>query len=426
MKRHWPILLLLVCAAAFLVGVLQLFKLRFEAGDSYPEYSSLRADPLGTMALYESLEKVPNITVVRDHAASNQLPDGRSTTYLHIAAPTFTWDSLPKELWKEIDNFLISGGRLAITFYPETGWNFWSAGSIPTVTTNKAAGTNAPGTKNPQARRRADLRRQLQGGKEENEVSVEDHWGIHFQHVTLPQGDNDTYKAVEVVNASSLALPRTLDWHSATVFTNLDKAWQTIYSRRKAPVMIERKFGAGSVVMATDSFFLSNEALRKEPHADLLAWIVGPSRHVVFDEAHLGIVEEGGVAVLIRKYRLHGLALGLLILAGLFIWKNSVSLVPPTAAEKSQNYVAGKDATAGFVNLLRRNIQVKDVLNACFAEWTRTLLQGKHYTIAGVDQAQAVLEEENARVPTRRDPVVSYKRICEVLNRPRSNKVSQK
>src|SRR6185295_1625190 len=152
MKRHWPILLLLVCAAAFLVGVLQFFKLRFEAGDSYPEYSSLRADPLGTMALYESLEKVPNITVVRDHAASNQLPDGRSTTYLHIAAPTFTWDSLPKELWKEIDNFLISGGRLAITFYPETGWNFWSAGSIPTVTTNKAAGTNAPGTKNHQAR----------------------------------------------------------------------------------------------------------------------------------------------------------------------------------------------------------------------------------------------------------------------------------
>jgi hypothetical protein len=100
--------------------------------------------------------------------------------------------------------------------------------------------------------------------------------------------------------------------------------------------------------------------------------------------------------------------------------------VPPAASEKSQSYVAGKDATAGFVNLLRRNIQVKDVLNACFAEWTRTLLQGKHYTIAGVDQAQAVLEEENARVPTRRDPVGSYKRICEVLNRPRSNKVSQK
>ena len=44
--------LLLVLAAASLY---QLFALRFEAGDIFPAGSSLRSDPLGSMALYQAL-----------------------------------------------------------------------------------------------------------------------------------------------------------------------------------------------------------------------------------------------------------------------------------------------------------------------------------------------------------------------------------
>src|SRR5712691_320269 len=51
--------------AVFLIGIVELFLLRFEAGDVYPPYSSLRADPIGTKALYESLEKIPGATVAR-------------------------------------------------------------------------------------------------------------------------------------------------------------------------------------------------------------------------------------------------------------------------------------------------------------------------------------------------------------------------
>ena len=42
----------------FGAGVIRLFQLRFEAGDVYPPYSSYRADPLGTRALYQSLENL--------------------------------------------------------------------------------------------------------------------------------------------------------------------------------------------------------------------------------------------------------------------------------------------------------------------------------------------------------------------------------
>ena len=78
MKRHLSILLLLACAAGFAFGLVQLFRLRFAAGDVYPAYSSLRSDPLGTMAFCESLERMPGLSVRRDFNAGNELPDGKA------------------------------------------------------------------------------------------------------------------------------------------------------------------------------------------------------------------------------------------------------------------------------------------------------------------------------------------------------------
>ena len=68
MRRHCYILLLLACTAGFAFGLLHLFKLRFAAGDVYPQYSSLRADPLGAMAFCESLERMPGLSVRRENS----------------------------------------------------------------------------------------------------------------------------------------------------------------------------------------------------------------------------------------------------------------------------------------------------------------------------------------------------------------------
>jgi len=406
MKKHLPIVMILTCAAAFAFGIVQLFKLRFEEGDVYPAYSSLRSDPLGAMGFYESLDKLPGISVRRDHSSANKLPEGRDTSYLHLAARTFEWNSLPEEIWKEIDAFLLNGGRLAITFYPETARPF-----------RPFAGQTQTG--NPTTQKKGGKNKKLRDADRAFELdSLKERWGVEFGYSKLDVGGTDSYEPAEVENQSDLPLPETLAWHSATVFTNLDNAWRTIYARGTNPVVIERRFGKGSVVMATDSYFLSNEALRKDRHADLLAWFVGPNRHVIFDEAHHGIMDSPGVATLIRNYRLHGLAAGLVVLAALFIWKNSLSLVPPHPDEQSGSYVAGKDAAAGFVNLLRRNIPARDVLSVCFAEWTKSLYQGRYYTITAVTQAQAVMEAELKRAQRERDPVKAYQAICRVLKAP--------
>ena len=233
-----------------------------------------------------------------------------------------------------------------------------------------------------------------------------------FAFVPLEKNDSETYEPASVVNKTDLPLPETLAWHSATVLTNLANSWRTIYARGTDPVVVERKFGPGSVVLATDSYFLSNEALRKERHADLLAWLVGPARKIVFDEAHFGIVDTAGVASLIRKYRLHGLAAGLLLLAGLFLWQNAVRFVPPSPEERAPDYVPGKDAAAGFVNLLRRNISPRDVLQTCFVQWQKSFTHGAGPSAARIVQAQAVLDAENALPHRQRDPIRAYQQIC--------------
>ena len=121
------------------------------------------------------------------------------------------------------------------------------------------------------------------------------------------------------------------------------------------------------------------------------------------------------MASLIRKYRLHGLAAGLLVLAGLFVWQNSSRFVPPPPEERAPGYVAGKEAAAGFVNLLRRNVPARDVLKTCFAEWKKSFTHGTRPPNARIIQAEAVLAADSALPQRQRDPVRTYQEICRIL-----------
>lgn len=399
MKKSLPVIFIVLCVATFVVGLIQLFLLRFEAGDVYPAYSSLRADPLGTMALCESLEELPGLSVRRDYSDSNKLPGSPNTTYLQIGAEEYEWQELPVDLFHEIESFATRGGRLAIALAPVMSGNRFA---FPTVTVTNTAGTNAA------ARKR--IRKILeQDTPRVRAASVQERWGLSFEHEALERTDEKLYQSVQVTNATTLRLPARLDWHSGLVFTNLDSKWRVIYARGTNPVVVERQFGQGTIVMATDSYFLSNEAMWKSRHPELLAWFVGPAKHVVFDEAHLGVVDTSGIAVLMRKYRLYGVVGALVLLAGLFIWKNSMSLVPPHLDEAQKDYITGKDAAGGFVNLLRRNIPPAKILDACFEEWTKSLTRATSHTIASVDRASEIMETRG------RDPVEAYQQIAKAL-----------
>ncbi len=389
MKRYVAPFFLIAAAGVLIAGFVWLFEQRFETGDVYPAYSSLRADPLGVMALYESLEKLRGVAVERDYSTQNLLPEGTGTTYLHIAAPIGEWRLLAEQTLVEMERFVSNGGRLVVTMYPVA---------------NKPPAW------------RESLEQNRQSGKEEKPKPTprRERWGIDFEVVDLEQQQGE-YLPVSVENQSGLALPQTLDWHSGIILTNVTADWKPIYSRGSGAVMVERRFGRGAVVIATDSYFLSNEAMQRDRHADLLAWLIGPNRAVVFDEAHLGVTESPGVATLMRRYRLHWFAAALAGLAALFVWKNSVSLLPAREGFRSGNVIAGKDATSGFINLLRRSIPSRDIFTACFTEWKASTSPGS-YSATRLHQAQAMFEAEQSLPVKERKPVNSYRRISKILH----------
>jgi len=358
------------------------------------------------MAFYESLGKVPGISARRDFSAGNRLPEEPHTVYLQAGADDYDWDWVPADLSRELDAFLARGNRLVILLQPQT-WLFEfrddnETNSVKSARAKSEKMTPPKPTKN-----------KTKSNDDDDDVDLPERWGFALNFAKLAQA-GDVYEPARVLNKTDLPLPRTLDWHSGLIFTNLDSAWRVIYARGTNAVLIERQFGKGSVVMATDSYFVSNEAMEKDRHPDLLAWLIGTDKNVVFDESHFGIVQTPGVAMLMRKYRLHGLAVGLLLLAGLFIWKNASSLVPPHAAQTRQDYIAGKDSAAGFVNLLRRSIAPRDLLSVCFAEWEKSAGPAGQFSMRQ-QQAEAVFAAENGLPPKDRNPIATYKKICSIL-----------
>jgi len=387
MRRYLAVILLSALTAILAFEIIRLFQLRYEIGDVYPPYSSLRSDPLGTMALFESLQAVGGLNVQRDLRATNTLPPGEGLTYLHLATTPGAWMEMQEETFREIETFLKAGGRFVLTFYPETK-------RLPERRQPRKEPDDSDGKKKPSAR---------------------ELWGMNVEIRDL-KADGDKFLPEVVQQVAGLSLPQTLTWHSGIVMTDLHPDWKPIYVRGSAPVLVERAIGKGQVVIATDSFFLSNEAMLNDRQSSLLSWVVGPNQQIMFDEAHLGITESPGVATLIRRYRLVWLVAGLLVVAALYVWKNSTSLVPKPQDVVIEAHVEGRDSAAGFVNLLRRNIGTDQVLAVCFAEWRKSAAQGA-LSPAKIAAAESAFETEKSVPKKDQDSVRAYNTISNILRR---------
>jgi hypothetical protein len=149
------------------------------------------------------------------------------------------------------------------------------------------------------------------------------------------------------------------------------KNWEILERDGTRPVVIERAFGKGSVVLVATGRLFDNQSVAEAKQTALLARTIGPHTRIVFDEAHFGIVESGSVVALARRFRLHGLALGLAICAMLFIWKNASSF-PPVSSAPREEKVFGRTSVAGLVTLLRRHIAPERLAAACWQEWLKS------------------------------------------------------
>src|SRR5580704_332532 len=83
--------------AGFVIGIIHLFQLRFNSGDIYPAYSSLRADPLGVKMLYESLDRLPGISVDRFYLPDSKLSGNPRRALVIAGLPGMSLEDMSPE-----------------------------------------------------------------------------------------------------------------------------------------------------------------------------------------------------------------------------------------------------------------------------------------------------------------------------------------
>lgn len=383
----------------FVVGVARLFILRFESGDVYPAYSSLRSDPLGTRALYESLENIDSVMVGRNYRPLESLEFEPDTTFFYFGSSASGNDWVPEKLVKVFDRLTQSGGRLVLTFLPVTKSN-----------------SAAPPRENSDSQRVEGGRGSKDSGPDKL-VSIKKHWGIGLAFKeNLPLKD-DKHLAIEATSTRT-DLPPVISWHTNLYFDLFENVWQPLYSYEGLPLIVERSYGKGSILLCADSFFISNEALWSERHPQLLVWLIGGNSKIIFDETHFGIYKQPSVAQLLRHYRFHWFFAALVVLALLFIWKSTSYFVPPLQNDDlaGADVVSEKDYTQGLIALLRRNIAGSQVLQVCAREWEQTFKKNPRIRAAAFEHVKGIIETESNASKKSKDPVPGYQKICKLIS----------
>lgn len=420
LPRILPILFF-AALVAFLGALLHLIVLRYESPSAYPPYSSMRSDPLGCRVLCESLQSVAGLRVGRHTDRFTKLADGRDTTLFLIGAPV-SRDPLSEV--EAVERFVSEGGRLVIAFHATKPPRHAAA---PAVKRREPENDNGEKDKASEGDKEAETPDpgDTKHGEEESEekpgrsplVSIDDRWGFKSAYEELPKEKREKVgHAMATVVEGRTGLPATLPWYGALYFKDPVEAWRPLYSYEGRTLAMERDWGRGAIVLLSDSYLLSNEAMRKDRHADLLTWLAGTSSSVIFDEAHLGIIERRTILEVAAD---HGLmaALGvLLVAAALFIWRYSTSLVPRREAsleEETEAAARQRDHHAGLVNLLRRAVPESELISVCLAEWLRSYPQEDPATVSRRDSLLG------AFTPGKRTPVNDYRALCEALHQSR-------
>ena len=310
--RFFFIAAAIALAIVFIWGLEQVAVAPLETGEVYPPYSSLRFDPLGARALYESLGEMPDLAVERLYKPRTTL-SGSGAAILVLGVDPASWAEVNEKTIEEYEKLMANGGRLVVAFLP----------------------VRAPA-------------KTFESGK-----SLNSKWDIRL-----------AYRETTGRTSDGKAIPR-----DSALYFIAGPEWKTLGQRDSA--IVERNLGGGTVALVADSFFLSNEGLRQARDAALISRVIGASRRIVFDENHFGVVETGSVTKLMRKYRLEGAVAMLALVAVLFLWRNASSFLPPRETQSS-GPVAGRDSLEGLSALLRRGVPEKDLMNTCFAEWNKT------------------------------------------------------
>jgi hypothetical protein len=386
MSRIAQRIILILALVALVAALARFAQLRFQTGELYPAYSTLRSDPVGAKALFESLRQLENALVRRNVEPLERLKTGRGTTMVFLGID----GSASSELYDVLPQIARNGGRVVVAF-------------------------DARGSRTPGASRKFIVTPPLAKGATNTNVVLRDSpaalLDLDLRMLDLP--DTNRVEAVRV--SENGELPETMLWSGYYQLIPKTNDWEIIYEAKGKPVVLERKLGLGSVVAMADSFLFSNEAMHIARAPAFLLWALGNGQ-ITFDETHLGVHGGSGIAVLMREFRLHGLAAGCLLLVGLWVWRNSAPFVPPPppAQLAVAESIEGKTAREGIVHLLRRNLTDVDVLRAGLEEWAKAHPSNEYWQMVRLNEARK-LAESYGTMPKPRSLAAMQREISKIL-----------
>lgn len=399
-------------------GVWRLFQIRFATGDIYPEYSTLRSDPLGAKAYVESLSAL-GLPVARNYTALNRLRPPAGSRLVFFGVPV-------SGLEERSDG---TGGLeqlaekypLTISLAPvDSPLDGMEAGSGRSEEETAPAGGPAP-----EEEREIPGKASGETGRGKM-ISLAGRWGLTLDYFDgdewLEWLDEDGIARAEAAPGAPAGLPAGLPWRSCLILKPVDPAWQVLYRLGGEPVALTRPLPGGQLVLLGDSYAISNEAMFRHREPAFLAWLAGAGTPLIFDETHLGVEEHPGVAALGRRFGLQWLPLALLLVAALYLWKNAVPMLPrrPAGDFRTAAAVTG-EAGPGLASLLQRFIPLSELAATCAREWRRPVKTGTRLSASQIREIEELLTGTEAGGHKEKAVVARYLRAARRLQEFRAS-----
>lgn len=443
----------LLAAAALLFAAFLLVALlrdRLRAGDIFPPYSSLRADPRGSKALHDVLAEQPDLTVSRHLLPPDRLDVGPGDL---VIVPNLNLEYLERdeELMGAFDAAVRRGARVLLMLPPDEDYATKAEAAAATGETARAERDKRRVEERDRLRRedreRREARRKAdQKPREDTKtpapkappakddepagthlptfLSPSHTWGLDTRRAELPAGAEKPAPVRPAVAVS--AAPAGLQGPifvsgSRRLECEATKPWKTWLELDGLPVLAALHRGKGELLVASDCYLLSNEALAVHRHGTLITSIVGESRRVVFYENHLGVADHQTLADLARSYGLGPALIALLIAAALVVWRQASPLVPPTPAPDTEK-APPVSGTATLGTLLSRSLPPSSLGTAaidCAAEAPARVRP----TDAALERMRRLAGDASWEKPPP-SPLELHRRLASLARPPRSPKAT--
>ena len=429
MKKNFKTMLLIAMGTVLIIGVADIFSLRFSRGDLYPEYSSLRPDPFGCKALYESLEEI-EIDVERTFNSADAISDKEHTTLIRTGIHSFRdpFDG------KALRDFVFEGGHFIAFFAPDATTKLEKRKYAKKKLKKESKGTPCDIKKNKINKKKNDEKTDKKIAKKNEDCSncdkttsecdIPKKFTFSFMSETGFEIRARRESEDEEKSALKLAIPtikykdekfKSFPTFSRNFFIFTDKSkWKVIFTENKLPVLASRNFGKGRITICVSSYLVSNEGLAKLENSKLISHIIPPGRKTLFDEHFLGLKQVKNIAWLFKKYKLQLLIANLILAAAFFVWRNmasmsNISTTQAAAYYETETVESDFSNSDGLRNLIRRSVGKKELTRVCLAEWRKTVKMRNIPKDKIKEIEEIVKKHENA------DPVQVYKLISEVL-----------